>query len=84
MTGVSAGDAAVLVCARKPDGASVFTEFEVSVVEAAARSEVVTRYDANGDGAFDVSAYRQTLNDFIAKKISEAELMEVVNAYRLP
>ena len=31
-----AGDAVVIVCARDSDGASVFTEFDVSVVEASA------------------------------------------------
>ena len=44
-------------------------------------SDIVSRYDANGDGAIDVSEYSQAARDYTAGKITYAELLEVIRAY---
>ena len=40
------------------------------------------RYDANGDGKIDLSEYRRATNDYADGKISYAEMLEVLMAYR--
>ncbi len=87
LTGVSEGTAIVLVFAADPSGASVFTEFNVSVVpapepETEGLSEIAARYDADANGKIDVSEYRRALNDYAARTITYSELLEVVRAYQ--
>ncbi len=86
LTGVSEGTAIVLVFAADPSGASVFTEFNVSVVAApepaASLTGAAARYDADSNGKIDVSEYRRALNDYVASKIGYSELLEVVRAYQ--
>ncbi len=86
LTGVSEGAAIVLVFAQDPSGASVFTEFNVSVVAApepaASLTGAAARYDADSNGKIDLSEYRRALNDYVARTISYAELLEVVTAYQ--
>ncbi len=87
LTGVSEGTAIVLVFAQDPSGASVFTEFNVTVVaapepETEGLSQIAARYDADSNGKIDVSEYRRALNDYVARTISYTELLEVVTAYQ--
>ncbi len=86
LTGVSEGAAIVLVFAEDPSGASVFTQFNVTVVAApeppASLTGAATRYDADSNGKIDLSEYRRALNDYVAKEISYTELLEVVTAYQ--
>ncbi len=87
LTGVSEGAAIVLVFAQDPSGESVFTEFNVSVVAApepaaSALTGAAARYDADSNGKIDLSEYRRALNDYVARTISYAELLEVVTAYQ--
>ena len=44
--------------------------------------EIVTRYDANGDGAIDVNEYLQALRDYQAGKIEYSDVLEVGLAYQ--
>ncbi len=87
LTGVSEGTAIVLVFAADPSGASVFTEFNVTVVPApepaaTALTGAAARYDADSNGKIDLSEYRRALNDYAAGTISYTELLEVVKAYQ--
>ncbi len=86
LTGVSEGTAIVLVFAQDPSGASVFTEFNVTVVAApepaASLTGTAARYDADSNGKIDVSEYRRAVNDYVARTISYTELLEVVTAYQ--
>ncbi len=86
LTGVSEGTAIVLVFAQDPSGASVFTEFNVTVVAApepaASLTGAAARYDADSNGKIDLSEYRRALNDYVARTISYTELLEVVTAYQ--
>ena len=77
----------MLVFAADPSGASVFTQFNVSVVpapepETEGLSEIAARYDADSNGKIDVSEYRRALNDYAARTITYSELLEVVRAYQ--
>ena len=49
--------------------------------ESSTLSGVAARYDANSDGRIDVSEYRQAARDYIARKITYSELLEVIRAY---
>ncbi len=44
-------------------------------------SDIVSRYDANGDGVIDDSERRQAGSDYTDGKITYAELLEVLRAY---
>ena len=44
-------------------------------------SGVAARYDANGDGAIDLSEYEQAIRDYFDDVITYAEMIEVVRAY---
>ena len=87
LTGVSEGTAIVLVFAEDPSGASVFTEFNVSVVPASdpptsALTGAAARYDADSNGKIDVSEYRRAVYDYADRTIAYSELLEVVAAYQ--
>lgn len=44
-------------------------------------SDIVGRYDANGDGSIDHSEYRRAVEDYTAGTISYSEMLEVIRAY---
>ena len=44
-------------------------------------SDIVARYDANGNGKIDLSELQQAFSDYAAGKITYEEMMEVSNAY---
>ena len=67
-----------------PDPPAPEPEVDTEPPQTEQRSEIVTRYDANSDGAIDVSEYRRAVYDHMDGLITYAELMEVVTAYRLP
>ena len=77
VSGVAEGMATITVMARDTDGNTVSDTFDVSVV-----IDIVTRYDANGDGRIDYSEWMQAKQDFSDKKITYSEMIEVYLAYR--
>ena len=88
VTGVSAGDATITVAARDSDGNRVLNAFAVSVVAAAepepeaetGAPDIVSRYDANGNGVIDIPEYLQARRDYANGVISAAEWQLVLNA----
>ena len=88
LAGVSEGTVTVTVTARDSDGNRVSDTFDVSVVKAPEptpepeTSDIVARYDSNGDGKIDVSEYQQAFRDYIAGKITYEEMMEVSRAFQ--
>ena len=84
---VSAGTATITVTAEDADGNTVSDTFELTVrapepePEAPARSDVVARYDADGDGAINVKEYIQALRDRAAGRLTDAEWEQLLNAY---
>ena len=84
--GVAEGEATVTLTAQDPNGNSVLDDFHVTVEPdpEAESSDIVARYDANGDGSIDTSEYRQAARDYTAGTISYLELLEVVRAYLAP
>ena len=86
LTGVAEGTATITVTAQDSDGNRVSDTFDVAVTKAPeleeqTSSDIVARYDANGDGSIDVSEYTQAVRDYVAKKITYEEFMEVYKAY---
>ena len=53
----------------------------LEVETAACASDVVDRYDANGDGVIDYSERQEALKDYNEGKISYSEFLEVIRAY---
>ena len=91
LTGVAEGTATITVTAQDSDGNRVSDAFQVSVTKAVEpeppplnpeTSDVVERYDANGDGAIDLSEYSQAARDYAAGKITYAEFLEVIRAFQ--
>lgn len=87
ITGVSAGTATITVVAQDPHGERVLDDFDVTV-QAANEPDTTTglsgtaaRYDTDNNGAIDLAEYRQAVYDYIAKRITYTEMLEVVNAY---
>ncbi len=86
LTGVAESTATITVTAQDSDGNRVSDTFDVAVTKAPepeeqTSSDIVTRYDSNGDGTIDVSEYTQAVRDYVAKKIAYEEFMEVYKAY---
>ena len=85
LTGVAEGTATITVTAQDSDGNRVSETFDVSVTKASEpeeqTSDIVDRYDANGDGSIDLSEYSQAVRDYAARKITYEEFMEVYKAY---
>ena len=44
-------------------------------------SDIVARYDSNGDGKIDESEWQKAKSDFAAGKITYGELLEIIDAY---
>ena len=84
IVGVSEGTATVTVTAQDSDGNRVSDAFDVSVTKAPERetTDIVARYDSNGDEKIDVSEYTQAAKDYAAGKITYAELLEVIRAFQ--
>ena len=86
LTGVAEGTATITVTAQDSDDNRVSDAFDVAVTKAPeleeqTSSDIVARYDANGDGSIDVSEYTQAVRDYVAKRITYEEFMEVYKAY---
>ena len=84
---VAAGTATITVTAEDADGNRVSDTFELTVAapepepQAPASSDVVARYDADGDGAINVKEYIQALRDRAAGRLTDAEWEQLLNAY---
>ena len=85
VSGVAEGTATITVTAEDSDGNRVSDTFDVEVVKAPEpapeTSDIVERYDANGDGRISKSERQQALDDFYAGKLTQSELIEVIKAY---
>ena len=97
LEGVSEGTTTVTVSVQDSDGNRVSDAFGVSVSKVQEQdpaptptptpepepetSDIVARYDANGDGSIDESEWLQAKSDFIAGKITYSEMVEVYKAY---
>ena len=85
LTGVAEGTATITVTAQDSDGNRVSDTFDVSVTGAPEAEEqtldIVDRYDANGDGSIDLSEYSQAMRDYLARKITYEDFMEVYKAF---
>ena len=81
VTGVAEGTATITVTAQDTDGNRVSDAFDVEVVKAPETSDIVARYDADGDGKINVSEYQQAFRDYIAGKITYEEMLEVSRAF---
>ncbi len=95
LTGVAQGQATISVTARDPDGNQVRDGFSVSVAAApqptpqpepeppsSELTGVAARYDANSDGAIDVTEWRRAVRDYADGKLSYGEMFQVLTAYR--
>ena len=88
ISGVDEGTATITVTAQDADGNRVRDAFDVEVIKAPEpapepeTSDIVDRYDANGDGKIDLSEYSQAARDYAAGKITYAEFREVIRAFQ--
>ena len=84
VSGVSSGNATITVTAQDPDGesASVFFGVEVTASNPQPAADVVSRYDTNGDGQIDRAEMAVAINDYIAGKITYAQVVEVNKAHQ--
>ena len=83
VAGVSEGTATITVTVQDSDGNRVADAFDVSVAKAPEpeTSDIVARYDTDGDGKINASEYQQAFRDYIAGKITYEEMLEVSRAF---
>ena len=85
VSGVSSGNATITVTAQDPDGEHAAVYFDVEVTASNPQStteDVVSRYDTNGDGKIDRAEMAVAINDYIAGKITYAQVVEVNKAHQ--
>ncbi len=92
VTGAAEGTATITVTAQDSDGNRISDDFDVTVTTSEPdptptpetdtdSSDIVSRYDADGDGRIVQSEMRKALDDYYAGKLTQLELLEVHKAY---
>ena len=87
ISGVAEGSATITVTARDVDGNLASHAFQVEVVGAASQedpqaglSEVVKRYDTNGDGSIDYQEWQGAIDDYENSLLTNDELYAISKA----
>ncbi len=90
VTAKSRGTTTIMVTASDGNGGTVDDVFNVTVTAPAVQpppepdtelSDIVSRYDADGDGRIAQSERQQALSDFYAGKLTQSEFLEILRAY---